>query len=116
MDSLFPDLIGRFVYNIDLRLNAFLSDIAHNDVIVIHLGVAVVELQNIEIPRPVSALGCGAAFLERRDAACSAFEGANIVQCANSWRSSDRLRGLGTTWAPRQDSAKCLALPASSLR
>jgi hypothetical protein len=33
--SLFPDLIGRFEHNIDLRLNAFLSDIAHTDAIVI---------------------------------------------------------------------------------
>jgi hypothetical protein len=33
-----------------------LRDIAYSDVIVIHLGVAVVELQNIKIPRPIAAL------------------------------------------------------------
>jgi hypothetical protein len=57
MDSLCPDLIGRLVYNIDLRHNAFLSDIAHIDVSVVHVARRFVELQNIDIPK-ASASGC----------------------------------------------------------
>jgi hypothetical protein len=51
MDSLCPDLIGRLVYNIDLRHNAFLSNIAHIDVSVVHVARRFVELQNLDIPR-----------------------------------------------------------------
>jgi hypothetical protein len=56
----------------------------------------------MEIPRADFGLGCGAAFLEKRDAACSAFEGTQIRQYAKSLRSSDQLHGLSTAWAPRQ--------------
>jgi hypothetical protein len=48
MDSLCPNLIGRLVYNIDLRHNAFLSNIAHIDVSVIHVARRFVKLQNID--------------------------------------------------------------------
>jgi hypothetical protein len=46
MEFLFP--VSRsdraLEHNVDLRLNALLSNIAHTDITVIHLDVAVVEL------------------------------------------------------------------------
>jgi hypothetical protein len=54
MESLFP--VSRsdraLEHNIDLQLNEFLSNIAHAEATVIHLDAAVVELPNIETPRP----------------------------------------------------------------
>ena len=65
-----------------------------------------VFLATVDGGRTISNLGYGslwpAAFLEKRDAACSAFEGTQIRQHAKSFGSSDQLHRLSTAWALRR--------------